>query len=159
MNRYTIDLASLSAATDGGLEPVGAPEPWTAGVKRYLRLDPHEFPQARTFHIDEVRLTATPAAGTTFQILFASNDADGDAGTVSLYYDVDGNPANGKTLITSGVPRTAGQFVWNTTGVPHGEYFIYAEATDGIQSLGRYSTVPVQVVSIPPAPTGFRIIR
>ena len=63
MNSYTIDLATLSAAADGGLEPVGAAEPWTAGVKRHLRLDPHEFPQARSFHIDDVKLTAKPAAG------------------------------------------------------------------------------------------------
>ena len=159
MNRYTIDLASLSTAVDGGLEPVGTPEPWTAGAKRYLRLDPHEFPQPRTFLIDDVRLTAKPVAGTTFPILFVSNDADGDAATVSFYYDVDTNPSNGRTLITSGVPRSAGSFAWNTAGVPQGEYFIYAEATDGVQSLGRYSTVPVQVVPGPPTPTGFRIVR
>ena len=159
MNRYTIDLASLSTAVDGGLEPVGTPEPWAAGPKRYLRLDPHEFPQARTFHIDEVRLTAKPAAGATFPIQFVSNDADGDAATVSFYYDVDTNPGNGKVLIMSGVPRSAGSFVWNTAGVPQGEYFIYAEATDGVQSLGRYSAVPVQVAPIPPTPTGLKIIR
>jgi len=159
MNRYTIDLASLSAAIDGGLEPVGAPEPWTAGVKRYLRLDPHEFPQVRGFHIDDVKLTAMPAAGGPFPITFVSTDADGDAATVSFYYDTDTNAANGKALIASGIPRSAGQVVWNTTGVPQGAYFIYAEATDGVQSLGRYSTVPLQVVPVPPAPTGFRIIR
>ena len=159
MNSYTIDLAALSAAPDGGLEPVGAAEPWTAGVKRHLRLDPHEFPQARTFHIDDVKLTAKPAAGSTFPITFLSADADGDAATVSLYYDADTNPGNGRTLIASGIPRSAGQFVWNTAGVPQGEYFIYAEATDGVQSLGRYSAVPVQVVPVPPTPTGFRIIK
>ena len=159
MNSYTIDLASLSAAPDGGLEPVGAAEPWTAGVKRHLRLDPHEFPQPRSFHIDEVRLTAKPAAGATFPITFISADADGDAATVSLFYDADTNPGNGKTLIASGIPSSAGEFVWNTAGVPQGEYFVYAEATDGVQSLGRYSTVPVQVVPVPPAPTGFRIVK
>jgi hypothetical protein len=159
MNRYTIDLATLSTAVDGGLEPIGAPELWTAGAKRYLRLDPHEFPQARSFHVDEVRLTAKPAAGATFPIQFISNDLDGDAATVSLYYDADTNPANGRALIASGVPRSAGSFVWNTGGVPQGEYFIYAEATDGVQSLGRYSSVPVQLAPIPPAPTGFRIIK
>ena len=149
MNSYTIDLASLSAAPDGGLEPVSAGEPWTAGVKRHLRLDPHEFPQARTFHIDDVKLTAKPVAGSTFPIMFLSADADGDAATVSLYYDTDTNPGNGRTLIASGIPRSAGQFVWNTAGVPQGEYFIYAEATDGVQSLGRYSSVPVQVAPSP----------
>lgn len=159
MNSYTIDLAGLSAAPDGGLEPVGAAEPWTAGVKRHLRLDPHEFPQARTFHIDDVKLTAMPVAGSTFPITFLSADADGDAATVSLYYDTDTNPDNGKTLIASGIPRSAGQFVWNTAGVPQRGYFIYAEATDGVQSLGRYAIVPVQVVPAPPTPTGLKIIK
>jgi hypothetical protein len=159
MNSYTIDLASLSAAPDGGLEPVGAAEPWTAGVKRHLRLDPHEFPQARSFHIDDVKLTAKPVAGSAFTITFLSTDADGDAATVSLYYDADTNPGNGRTLIASGIPKSAGQFVWNTAGVPEGDYFIYAEATDGIQTLGRYSAVPVQTVPVPPAPTGFKIVK
>ena len=159
MKSYTIDLAGLSAAPDGGLEPDGAAEPWTAGVKRHLRLDPHEFPQARTFHIDDVKLTAMPVAGSTFPIMFLSADADGNEATVSLYYDADTNPANGRTLIASGIPGSAGQFVWNTAGVPQGVYFVYAEATDGTQSLGRYSAVPVQVAPIPPTPTGFRIVK
>lgn len=159
MNKYTVDLATLSTAADGGLEPGGSPQLWTAGAKRYLRLDPHEFSEARTFHIDEVRLTAKPVAGATFPITFISADADADAATVSLYYDANTNPGNGKTLIASGIPGSAGQFVWNTAGVPSGEYFIYAEATDGVQSLGRYSTVPVQVSAVPPTPTGFRIVK
>ena len=56
MNSYTIDLASLSTAPDGGLEPAGVPEAWTSGAKRHLRFDPHEFAQARTFHIDAIKL-------------------------------------------------------------------------------------------------------
>ena len=160
MNTYTIDLATLTADPDGGLEPVGSAEPWTAGVKRHLRLDPHEFPEARPFHLDDVKLTAKPVASGPFTITFLSTDSDaGDAPTVSLYYDADTNPANGKTLIASGIPRAAGAFAWNPAGVPQGEYFIYAEATDGVQSIGRYSRVPVQVIAIPPAPTGFRIVR
>jgi hypothetical protein len=157
MNSYTLDLASLSAAPDGGLEPDGG-ETWTASPKRYLRLDPHEFPTARTFHVDDVKLTAKPVATTSFTIRFMTADADANATTVSLYYDVDTNPANGKTLIASGIPGSAGQFVWNTAGVPRGEYYIYAEASDGIQVMGRYSTAPMQLVGAPPAPTGLRFV-
>jgi hypothetical protein len=157
MNSYTVDLAPLSTAPDGGLEP-GSGELWTAGPKRYLRLDPHEFPTPRTFHIDDVKLTAKPVGAASFNIRFAAADADADATTVSLYYDADTNPGNGKTLIASGIPATAGQFVWNTAGVPQGEYYISAEASDGIQVIGRYSTVPLQLVVAPPAPTGFRFV-
>jgi hypothetical protein len=157
MNSYTIDLATLSTAPDGGLEP-GSGETWTASSKRYLRLDPHEFPDARTFHIDDVKLTARPVATGSFNIRFVGTDADGDAATVSLYYDADTNPGNGKSLIASNIPVSAGQFVWNPAGVPLGEYYIYAEATDGIQVMGRYSNLPVRLVIAPPAPTGLRFV-
>ena len=107
---------------------------------------PARFPTARTFHIDDVKLTAKPVAAGTFTIRFVGTDADGDAATVSLYYDSDTNTANGKTLIASDIPASAGQFVWTPSGVATGEYDIYAEATDGIQVIGRYSTVPVRVL-------------
>jgi len=157
MNRYTVDLAALSEATDGGLEPVGGPA-WTAGPKGYLRLDPHEFATARSFHVDDVKLTAKPKGASSFAIRFLAADADADATTVSLYYDVDTDPSNGKALIASGIPAAAGQFVWNSAAVPRGEYYIYAEASDGVQVMGRYSNAPVQVVTVPPAPTGLKFI-
>jgi hypothetical protein len=159
MNSYTLDLAALSAAPDGGLEPLNLPEAWTAGNKRHLRFDPHEFVQGRSFHIEDIKLTAKPVASGSFAITFLGADADGDAATVSLYYDGDTNPANGRTLITSGLPQAAGQYVWNTSAVPGGEYYIYAESSDGIQAMGRYSAVPVQLTGAPPTvPRGFRIL-
>jgi hypothetical protein len=159
MNSYTIDLATLTSAVDGGIEAFGAAEPWTAANKRFFRFDPHEFPQARSFHIDDIKLTAKPVASGVFNIGFIGSDADGDAATVSFYYDTDTNPTNGRTLIVSGVPQGAGQYAWNSTGVPPGEYYILAESSDGVQATGRYSSVPVVVATPPPAPTGFRIIQ
>jgi hypothetical protein len=160
MNSYTIDLATLTAAPDGGLIPpnasVPSPELWTAGVKRHLRFDPSEFAAPTTFHIDDVKLTAKPVAAGSYTIRFAGGDADGDPTTVSLYYDTDKDPANGKTLIAAGIAIGAGQFRWNTRGIPQGEYYIYAEATDGLNTQGQYSTVPIQVVpgSAPAASPG-----
>jgi hypothetical protein len=158
MNSYTVDLAGLSTAADGGLEAIGSGEPWTSGPKGYLRIDPHEFPTPRTFHIDDVKLTANPVGTTSFPIRFVGADADGDPASVSLYYDTDTNPSNGKTLIASNIPATAGQFLWNPAGVPRGDYYIYAEASDGIQVIGRYSSVPVQLAVAPPAVTGLRFV-
>jgi hypothetical protein len=145
MNSYTIDLATLSTGPDGGLEPSAGAQLWAGSVKRNLRFDPHEFVEPRTFHLDDVKLTAKPVAAGFFTIRFAGGDADGNPTTVSLYYDNDTNPANGKTLIASGLAMGAGQFGWGTAGVPPAEYYIYAEANDGIQTTGRYSEVPVQV--------------
>ena len=155
MNAYTVDLASLSAAADGGLVDSSGDEPWMASPKVSLRFDPHEGTTARTFHIDDVKLTAKPVAAGSFTIRFAGGDADGDPTTVALYYDTDTNAANGKTAIASGLAMSAGQFGWNTNGVPAGDYYIYAEANDGLQTTGRYSEVPVQVlVTAGQAPRG-----
>jgi hypothetical protein len=158
MNSYTFDLTTLATGLDGGLESSGGAETWLAATKPHLRFDPHEFLQARTFHIDDIKLTAKPVATTSFTIKFNGTDADGDAATVSLYYDTDTNPNNGKTLIASGIPQSTGQYIWNASGVPAAEYFIYAESSDGVQTSGRYSTVPVIVAVPPPAPTGFHIV-
>ena len=56
-------------------------------------------------------------------------------------------PSNGKTMIAGGISMTAGQYFWNTGGVPGGDYWIYAEANDGTQAYGRYSTGRLRVLS------------
>ena len=158
MNSYTLDLATLTAAPNGGLESGGAAELWTANPKTYLRFDPHEFgtnpgdpTPTRTFHIDDVKLTATPVAFGNYTIHFAASDADGgDTVIVNLYRDTDLNPNNGKTLIAAGLTAASGSYLWDTVGnsVPQGTYYIYAEATDTYQLSGSYSDAPL-VVSAP----------
>jgi hypothetical protein len=145
MNSYTIDLATLTTAYGGGLEATGGAQTWTASAKRQLRLDPHEFVTPRTFHIDDVKLCAKPVSTGSFTIRYSASDADGDPLTVSLYYDTDRNTSNGRTLIASGRPGGNGTYVWDTSGLPNGDYFIYAEANDGVQLAGSYSDAPVAV--------------
>jgi hypothetical protein len=146
MNTYTIDLATLTTAATGGLEVPNA-TPWTVQNVRHLRIDPFEFAEHLTFQIPAVKLAADDAtANGRFTIKFAGSDPNGDAATVALYYDTDTNSASGLTLITQGLPlSTAGQFVWNTSGVPAGTYYIFAVASDGRNPMGRYSTGPVRV--------------
>jgi hypothetical protein len=159
MNSYTIDMATLATGIDGGIEPLGGSETWAAGHKRHLRFDPHEFPPSRTFRIDDIKLTAKPVANTSYTIRFVGSDGDGDAATVALYRDTDTNPASGRVAIATGIPQNAGQFVWNTSGVPQGEYFIYAESSDGVQSTGRYSTVPILLERRIATPTSLRVVQ
>jgi hypothetical protein len=150
-NSYTLDLSSLSPGGAGGLELTGPAELWTSGVKRHLRIDPHEFASARTFHFDFVKLAPIDhTTNNSFTIKWAGSDADGGIPSVNLYYDTDKNPSNGKTLIASGVAMNAGQFVWATGGVAPADYWIYAEASDGIQVYGTYSTGQVRVTSSAP---------
>jgi FG-GAP-like repeat/Kre9/KNH-like N-terminal Ig-like domain len=148
-NTYTLDLATLTVA-NSGLEPNNATV-WNAAPIRHFRIDPFEFPEVVTFHLANVKLAADDATtGGKFTIHWSGSDPEGDATTVSLYYDTDQNPGNGMTLIASGLPLSAGQYLWKTgTRVPAGTYFIYAVANDGRNSTGRYSTGPVKVVTAP----------
>ncbi|MEO8519713.1 MAG: hypothetical protein ABI603_00030 [Acidobacteriota bacterium] len=150
-NTYTIDLASLSAAPNGGLEDVGSAAPWTSAAVRHFRIDPHEFAENHGFHLDFVKLAAMDetAAG-SFTIRFAASDPDSDPLSLSLYYDTDTNAANGRTLIASGVAAVSGQYSWNTAGVAPGVYYVYAEASDGRNAVGVYSTGPVRVTAYTP---------
>ena len=86
----------------------------------------------------------------SFTIRFAASDADHDGVSLSLYYDTDTNPNNGKTLIASNVSATGGQDAWSTTAVTPGVYYIYAEASDGRNVVGSYSTGPVKVSTYTP---------
>jgi hypothetical protein len=145
LNGYTVDLATLSGAADGGLEPSNA-VPWTSARMRHLRIDPFEFAEQIAFHMGPVKLAADDeTTNGSFTIRFAGADADGDATVVALYYDTDTNPTSGLTPIASGIPIGAGQYVWNAGSVPAGTYYIYAVATDGRNGVGRYSTGPLRV--------------
>ncbi|OFW06099.1 MAG: hypothetical protein A3H96_23805 [Acidobacteria bacterium RIFCSPLOWO2_02_FULL_67_36] len=158
-NSYSVDLTPLTFGGSGGLEDLAASpgrELWTATNKQHLRFTPHEFTTVCPFHVDDVKLTANPASSGTFTIKFTGADADGDSVTVDLYRDTDQDPAS-KTLIASGIAASAGQYVWNTTAVPAGTYYIYAEASDGsgsgFNTVGSYSDAPVVVAAAPSVTT------
>jgi hypothetical protein len=153
MNVYTLDLAAMTVA-NGGLEANNA-TPWTTQPVRHFRIDPFEFAEVVTFHYPFVKLAADDTTvGNRFTITFAGSDPENDTTTVSLYYDTDQNSSNGKTLIASGLPllNGQGQYVWYTANVAPGTYYIYAEATDGLNTSGHYATGPLQVVAAPVPP-------
>jgi hypothetical protein len=132
----------------------------TPGIDRF-RVDVHEFPNATPFFIRRVKLTSFERVppGTNYTIRWTASEA----GTVTLYYDTDKNPATGLTLIGSAA-AAAGSFVWiapNVGGSP--AYFIYAVVDDGQgNSNSVYSRWPVIVgtgfATGLTAPTGFRIV-
>jgi hypothetical protein len=149
-NIYTVDLAKLTAA-NGGLEP-GNATPWTQNPIRHFRIDPFEFGNEQiTFHMDNVKLAADDeTANNSFTIKWIGSDADpGDSPTVALYYQLGGGSY---TLIAAGIPLSAGQYNWNTSGVPAGTYNIIAVASDALNSTVQYATGPLKVSSFA-APT------
>jgi len=147
-NTYSVDLATLTAGVNGGLEPANA-TPWTQNAIRHLRIDPFELNEIVTFHIDNVKLAADDATKNgSFVIRWAGSDADGDPSTVSLYYDTDRNPGSGLTPIVSGIALGLGQYTWNTGSVPNGTYYIYAIVSDAWNASAQYSTGPIRVGTV-----------
>ena len=69
----------------------------------------------------------------TFTIQWSDRDYDSDA-TIALYYDINNSGMDG-TLIAAGISENPdGQYdryVWDTTTIPAGAYYVYAVIDDG----------------------------
>ena len=63
---------------------------------------------------------------------------------MDIYYDTDKNPS-AKTLIASDISATTRQYVWDTSAVTPGTYYIYLVGKDGFNTVGRYSDIPVTI--------------
>lgn len=146
---YTMDLSQALISPTSGSRWTGAPA--------VFRMDPGEVPAPVTFHVDFVTLTGEERvrAGSPFPIYYQATPGVGV--TVSLYYDTDTNPINGRTAIrvsTSPCPQppapelnllTGTCVMWDTTGVAGGTYFVFADVSDGVTTTTWYSEVHVQV--------------
>jgi len=132
MNTYTFDMTKIVNEPAPGT-------PWN-GTVNYLRLDPHEFPTARDFWIDDMKIAADDEANGKFAITWLATDADDDA-TISLWRDTS-DTGFGGTLIATGLStRDANNvYLWDTRGVPNGTYYLYAVASDGLNTTRRYAT-------------------
>ncbi len=82
-----------------------------------------------------------------FKIVWSDTDPDNNA-SVSLYYD-NNNSGNDGTLIIGNLPEdpevTGDEYVWNTTAIPNGVYYVYAKISDGSSERFAYSTGTVTV--------------
>lgn len=78
----------------------------------------------------EIVSPADDASGGKILITFKAYDEDSDA-KVSLYYDTDRQGEDG-VLITDGIVENdgMGEFLWDTSQLPTGDYYIYAVADD-----------------------------
>jgi hypothetical protein len=111
-----------------------------------FRVDPHEFPTATEFYIRRIKLAALERANTSYTIQWAYSDSQ--AGTVSLFFERDEKNPSIRQPIPGGndLPTTsAGSFVWNTSTMPPGTYYIYASVTDGVNENGTYAKWPIVI--------------
>lgn len=144
-NTHVIDLwrSDLQDDEDPGMRG------WKQGAVHQLRIDVDEVPAAQTFYLDDVELFAEPVSTglftATWSLSGASRSANGpDAATITLGYDTDAQGFNG-TVIATGI--SGNQYVWDTSGVASGTYYLYAIVNDGINETRFYSDVPLRVVS------------
>lgn len=86
-------------------------------------------------------------ADDSYTIEWTASDPDADVLTIDLYYDVD-TDATDKTLIEQGVANT-GSYVWDTSAMSAGQYYVYAIAKDGWHETAAYSPGVVQVNHAP----------
>jgi hypothetical protein len=160
MEKVTLDMADRTVLPIEEGSTIG----WVRGssglgIDRF-RFDPHEFAAPTPFYVRRIKLAALEhvAFGTSYTIQWSASKG---SGTVTLYYDTDRDPSNGRTLIGS-APTSDGSFVWNPQGLTAGEYFIYAEINDGQNVNAAYTRWPIVVdpgPPPPPTPTNFRILN
>jgi hypothetical protein len=147
-----------------------SPLTWAASSPKVFRLDPHEFPTPRAFHVDYVMLTGDNAASNSFNIRYQSRDGDGPAPTPQFFFDTNASGFNGTAITCANAASAAavGDFkvflatiqadaptppvspsgstcTWNTSNVPNGTYYIYGAVNDGTDTTRTYSQTPVVV--------------
>lgn len=98
---------------------------------------------------------STPAAGgETVDLLAFINWIDSDpdsSASISLHYDMDGAGFDG-TAIASGISEdsTVNQYIWNTSMVSEGVYYIYGVINDGVNPAVKIYAPGFFIVSHPP---------
>ena len=97
----------------------------------------------------------------SYAIKWADDDPDDNA-TISLYYDRDNIGQDG-TLIASGLSEDPDggandEYLWNTTEVSDGSYYVYAIINDGVNNpVVDYSDGVVTIQHTPPSFPEFKI--
>lgn len=116
-------------------------------------------------NIDDVTLTDSGSqfkVGQPLNVTFRYEDASSTP-TISLYLDNDQSPFDGAGYQVESSTRTSGASVYqpssplplDTSGVPAGQYFLYAKITDGTDTRFAYDTTPITLTNpTPPSING-----
>jgi hypothetical protein len=160
-HNYTIDLSTAPLTSSGS---------WSGNPKTF-RFDPLETPGGSVVNLDYMTLTAEQSVtqGNTYPVIY--NPLGGGSTTVTFSYDNDTNASNGFSpalefqqaaselawafgvhtvfmpiiRMPDEIPINGLTYLWNTSSVAKGEYYIVATITDGINTTTWYSESPVTV--------------
>ena len=129
LQRYWFDMNQLV------YEPSTA-RTWN-GLVRYLRIDPFEFPEPRSFYAGPAQLRATPSARYVVPVVLQLNDADGDPLTVTV--------RSGSSVLGNATGLTSGthQIIASMAMLPAGEHTLSVEVSDGLNTVQRSASLPV----------------
>lgn len=123
--------------------------PWLSTSPNIMRFDPFEIPPATQFQIDEIKLTARDAANASYTIRWNTYNPGSLPTNITLYYDTDQNPSNGRTLIGA-VSGNPGSYVWNTSALSNGlVLYVSGDINDGYGTTTWYSETPVTISRAP----------
>lgn len=140
-NEYCDDLRTLEPDT------VINGSTWN-GIIQEFRVDAHEIPTSAPYYFDYIKLRKDDhSTNGKFRIIYRLSDPDlSDKPTLSLYYHTVASTSGG-TLIASGLPATSANYLWDTSAVPNGAYYIYAVATDGLNEVRRLASGKILVAN------------
>ena len=115
------------------------------GMLDGFRIKPDEFPDTTNFYVQYVKLSAFEQADTSYTLQWNYANAGTATPTLQFYYDATGTGFAG-TQIISGLNPVTGSYVWNTSALPNGTYYIYAQIMNGATLMNRtYARWPIIV--------------
>ena len=143
---YTVDLSDRALLTTENPYPAQVGWRELGSVKRF-RFDPLEVIQATAFGIEDVKLCAdNRSVNNRYTISWTATDSDSDSLSVALYYgSLSGDEFIGAPIGTVTQSPGSGSYVWDTSGVRAGSYYIKAVVSDGTNSCSKVSQAPVIV--------------
>lgn len=152
IDSYTVSLKT--APPEAVMEPdLGYRYPWTVSPVTAVRYDPNEDPGARRWRVRSVELRADhEARGGVFDIRL-SNAAGSRPATLSLHavpdsaYRPGSRPSGGIPIAEGITVPAAGQVThrWDTTAVLPDRYRLWVEGHDGVTTVRRWASGPLEV--------------
>ena len=147
-NNMAIVDALTSATTKAVIIANPQPGNWDINLTNSAALGTVEYSAFQDSQAPTVQVTAPSkdVSGQNVTINYNAFDADSTA-KVSLFYDNDNQGFDG-ILIKDGLEEKdgAGNFVWNTQGLPTGDYYVYAMAMDENNApVFSYAPLPIKV--------------